>query len=494
MFSTVRARITLAMASLVVLLGAASFFAVREVMQLEALSQQVAAIDEGTHRLHVVATAMRDAYAHQAHVVILNDRSHLDHYQETQAAAVLALQAARAVLVDVDDRTALDGIARVVTDLDVTFRDELLPTIPGPGGPAVAAAHHKAMHLVEDGQARADKLVARLHSRAGEIGKAVQAARDRLLFRCAALFAVALAFSVAVAFILDRQVSSPLRELEAAAARLGKGQLTTRVAAVGNHELASLARHWNEMAAGLQERERRLLEAERLAGIGRLAAGVAHEINNPLAVMLGYVRLVERRLGRSDNSDGNSDDDRAGLADLAMVRAEIKRCQEIVAGLLDLSRPPRLAAAPVDVVALVREAAAPLTPLPDGRARVEVTGNDQLQVVGDEGKLMQVLRNLLQNAVDAAPERAIDVAVFAENDNVVVDVKDHGPGLSDEARAHLFEPFFTSKAKGTGLGLAVSRANALAHGGALECLTTSPSGSGATFRLRLPQADAAVTV
>lgn len=476
MFSSVRARITLAMASLVALLALASAIAVREVVRLEELSLQVAKIDAGTASLHRLAIAMRDAYAHQAHILILDDRTHLDHYGETHDAALRAVLAARAVLTDPADQAELEASARLVVDLDSSFRTELLPLVPG-GGPRQATAHENAIHLVEKGQAIADRLTRRLDARAADIRTAVQAVRERLFGRCALLFAAALVLAVVVTVLLDRQVSVPVRCLEAGVRKLGDGDLSTRVTADGDYELASLARHFNEMASELQERERKLLEAERLAGIGRLAAGVAHEINNPLGVMLGYVRLIERS------------EDAAVKEDAAMVRAEIARCQQIVAGLLDLARPPRLVLNDVDLVAVARDAAQPLGALPDGRARVAVRAlrpEESCVAVVDEGKILQILRNLYDNAVEADPDHPIDVELGQVDGRVQIAVTDHGAGLSAEAKARLFEPFFTNKPKGTGLGLAVSRTFAEALGGTLELVdNASPS---TRFVLTLPRA------
>ncbi|MDP2343994.1 MAG: HAMP domain-containing sensor histidine kinase [Deltaproteobacteria bacterium] len=479
MFSSVRARITLAMASLVALLALASAVAVREVMLLEALSQQVAEIDAATSSLHRLAIAMRDAYAHQAHVVITDDRSHLDHYGETHAAALRAVVAARATLKDPGDLVELEGIARVVVDLDTSFRTDLLPLIAS-ASPQRAAAHDKAIHLVEHAQGAADKLTRRLDARAADIRTAVQASRERLFGRCALLLAAALLLAVVVTALLDRQVSVPVRRLEAAVRRLGDGDLSTRVRADGDDELASLARHFNEMASELQEREHKLLEAERLAGIGRLAAGVAHEINNPLGVMLGYVHLIER-----------SDDDGV-KADAAMVRAEIARCQQIVAGLLDLARPPRLTLDDVDLIAVARDAAQPLGALPDGRPRVLVRALRPAEpciAIADEGKVLQILRNLYDNAVDADPDRPVEVELVRVGGAVQIAVIDHGGGLTAEAKARLFEPFFTNKPKGTGLGLAVSRTFAEAQGGTLELVDAAVDvgAAGARFVLTLPR-------
>ena len=227
------------------------------------------------------------------------------------------------------------------------------------------------------------------------------------------------------------------------------------------------------MTRALAEHQEKLVQSEKLAGIGRLAAGVAHEINNPLAVILGYVKLLRRK------SEG------ALAEDLAVVEDEAGKAQAIVEGLLDLARAPANAPEPVDLRALCEEAVARLGETGRlGGARVSVAGAGQVE--GQPHRLRQVLLNLVRNGAEAAgPEGRVEVEVAAEpGGGARVEVRDSGPGLPEAAHGKLFEPFFTTKPTGTGLGLAVSQAIARAHGG--EITADAAPGGGTRFTVRLP--------
>jgi signal transduction histidine kinase len=237
-------------------------------------------------------------------------------------------------------------------------------------------------------------------------------------------------------------------------------------------EFGALARRFNAMTAALKEHQERLVQSEKLAGIGRLAAGAAHEINNPLAVILGYARLLRRK------AEG------AAAEDLQIIEDETLRAKLIVDGLLDLSRPVQVDPEPVDLRALCEDAIARLrnTRQLDG-VEVGVTGAGAVQ--GSPRKLRQVVLNLVKNGVEAAgPGGRVDVAVERLGEGILVSVSDTGPGIARENRARLFEPFFTTKESGTGLGLAVSQGIVRAHGGEIEL--DASAADGARFAIRLP--------
>ncbi|HEY6105988.1 MAG TPA: HAMP domain-containing sensor histidine kinase, partial [Anaeromyxobacteraceae bacterium] len=196
------------------------------------------------------------------------------------------------------------------------------------------------------------------------------------------------------------------------------------------------------------------------------------EINNPLGVVLGYTRLLRKRAG-------------GPLAeDLAVIEEETLRSLEIVEGLLDLARPPRLTVQAVDLRELSDEVVGRL-----GEARrlegVAVDVHGRGRAAGDAQKLRQVLLNLVRNGAEAAGAGGrLEVAVSESDGRVEVSVADDGPGIGAGARDRLFEPFFTTKPRGTGLGLAVSRAIARAHGGDLAAVEGA---AGARFVLTLPR-------
>jgi signal transduction histidine kinase len=280
--------------------------------------------------------------------------------------------------------------------------------------------------------------------------------------------------AVLVGAYVVRSVAVPVARLHAGAARLAEGDLDTRIEVDAQDEFGALARQFNAMTASLKDHQERLVKHEKLAGIGRLAAGVAHEINNPLAVILGYTRLLRR------TAEG-------GVAeDLQVIEDETLRAKQIVDGLLDLSRPLHGEPEAVDLRALADDVVARVagTKLLEG-VRVEVDGQGLAR--GHPAKLRQVVLNLVKNAAEAAGTGGrVAVRVDADGEVARLAVEDSGPGLAPEARARLFEPFFTTKDAGTGLGLAVSQGIVRAHGG--DLLLEERPGGGARFVAQLPAA------
>jgi signal transduction histidine kinase len=275
-----------------------------------------------------------------------------------------------------------------------------------------------------------------------------------------------------VSFTNGRSIARPLGRLREGASRLAAGDLDARIEIDSPDEFGDLARQWNGMTAALKDHQEKLVETEKLAGIGRLAAGVAHEINNPLGVILGYTRLLRKSV------DGGAQDD------LRVIEEETLRCKEIVEGLLDLSRPLQAARERVDLRDVCDEVVARLgdAQLLDG-VSVSVAGAGAAE--GHPSKVRQIVTNLVRNAAEAAgPGGAVVVSVREDEAGAVVEVTDDGPGIDARTRARLFEPFFTTKPQGTGLGLAVSRALARAHGGEVDAASTP--GDGARFTFRLP--------
>ena len=236
----------------------------------------------------------------------------------------------------------------------------------------------------------------------------------------------------------------------------------------------------------------RTAQAEKLAALGQLAAGVMHEINNPLATIAA---CAESMVLQGEAGEGAPAPELLRIIDL-----EVQRCKTIVNGLLDFARPKPAERAPCDVNALVRRALFLLKHHPRFR-RVRVAPRlaeeGALVVRGDEDQLVQVLIALAMNALDATPEGG-EVRVLTRRvvgagggDEVELAVEDEGPGVPRALHAKVFEPFFSTKptGQGTGLGLSICYGIVQDHGGRIEL--ESPEGGGATFRVRLPAAGAA---
>lgn len=308
-------------------------------------------------------------------------------------------------------------------------------------------------------------------------------------------------------------VYRPVRDLQLGIQRVASGDLESAIRPHSGDELGEVADEFNQMTGQLQaarkeitewnrtleeraERKSRelerahhsLLQSEKLASVGRLAATVAHEINNPLFGILTNARLARKHVERTELAV----EKKAELVEkLGVIERESRRCGDIVRNLLMFSRqaPPKLEEVdPAEVVeravALIRHTYSVLNidlqvELQHGAARVK----------GDAGQLQQVLLVLLVNAQEAMPQGGrVRVASRVEDGSVVISVKDDGPGIPEELRERVFEPFFTTKQDGprTGLGLAIAAGIVEKHEGTIQ--VESKPGRGTEFTLRLPAA------
>ena len=289
-------------------------------------------------------------------------------------------------------------------------------------------------------------------------------------------------------YLVRRLVLLPLNEIVAAAEAIAEGDLARRAPLTGSVELARLATSLNRMTTRLLEEQTLVVRAEKMASVGRLAAGIAHEIGNPLGAINGYTHIARRRLRA------------AGLEDeLDAIERETTRIDRIVRGLLDYARPRRTTPESIAIAECVERVVGMLRDQGALKA-VEVRTNieaDVPELSGDRHELEQALVNLLLNAVDAmngtgvatiaargdtlaalrqdaTPRRHDPPNVFIEREHnprvrawlhrvgepkriLTVTIADSGPGVPPEDAERVFDPFFTTKSpgKGTGLGLAI---------------------------------------
>ncbi len=465
-------RLFVAFTLLVSTFAIASYLTLFHVRQIHDGLLQMKEHEEGVRLALELSSAVRDQYAHQAHTIILGDDSHLRFYTDAERHVTALTARVRAHARRPDELAWVADIERATNDLDSIFRKRIVPAVLERDAREVQAEHGRAQLVVTLIQDRADRLVDRFEASIGEFQLDV-AALQTSAFRWTIFFVVfAPLLAIIVGAYVLRSVARPVARLQAGAARLARGDLDTRIDIDTPDEFGALARQFNAMTTALKEHQEKLVQHEKLAGIGRLAAGVAHEINNPLAVILGYARLRRRK------SDGETADD------LKVIEDETLRAKLIVDGLLDLSRPLSVEPEQVDLRALCDEAIARLreTGLLDGVA-VSVAGGGEIE--GHPQKLRQVVLNLVKNAAEAAgTSGTVEVRVERRNGTARVTVRDSGPGIPRDARTKLFEPFFTTKDTGTGLGLAVSQGIVHAHGGEIE-VESLPEG-GAQFTVTLP--------
>ncbi len=240
-----------------------------------------------------------------------------------------------------------------------------------------------------------------------------------------------------------------------------------------------------ETIQDLKDSQSRLIQAEKLASMGQMAAGIAHEINNPLGIVLMYAHLLRAELAESAGGQG--------LADADRIIRESERARSIVQGILNFAREKKIERQETDINALVREAARAVPALaPSGRVRVELALDAGMKDHSvDSSQVRQVFDNLLKNAVEAMPGGGtIRIETKEGEGEFLVSVADTGPGIPEGVLEHLFTPFYTTKrvGKGTGLGLSVCYGIVKMHGGWIRGRNRAEGGACFEIGLRDPAA------
>jgi signal transduction histidine kinase len=471
-FST-RRRLVAAFAAVLGVFLCALAFQIVGLWRMEATFEAMKAHEEQMRIALLLEDAVRDQYGHAGRFAI-GENLDLAAYEEARGRAVELGAVLSRLVAEPESVAWMREIGEASRELDRMFREQIAPAAHE-RDPHAALAHERSYPLVSRIEQNVDSIFARLQGATTAFRRDLVEAQVRALRWTAALLVATPILVAAAVLYLARSIARPLARLSEGAAALARGELDTRIDVDTPDEFGALAAEFNEMTIALKQNQERLVASEKLAGVGRLAAGVAHELNNPLQVMLGYLSL---------NRDHP---DRRLAAQLSLVEDEALRCKGIVDGLLELSR-PAVSSLPVDLRALCENVAGALrVSMSAPLARLQV-GGDAL-ALGESAKLRQVVFNLMKNALEAAgPTGEVDVNIRVRGTDAEIVVRDDGPGVPSEARPKLFEPFFTTKPGGRGLGLAVSRAVALAHGG--DVALEPASGRGAAFTLRLPAAPA----
>jgi signal transduction histidine kinase len=226
----------------------------------------------------------------------------------------------------------------------------------------------------------------------------------------------------------------------------------------------------------------RLARAEKLAIAAELSAVMAHEIKNPLAPIRGYAQLLSTKLDRVDPADRE-----LFSRALAVIREEVERIDRRVTKLLERMHAHKTERAPaaIDLVQAVNDAIRLAEGTPNAPPIVSAIPKDPIEVLGDEDDVRGAMLNVLENAIEAMAGAAgvIEVRIRREGEQAVVEVLDEGPGIDPEAAARAFESFFTTKAAGTGLGLAVVKA-AVEAGGGEATIAPRPDRRGTRVQMR----------
>jgi signal transduction histidine kinase len=296
-----------------------------------------------------------------------------------------------------------------------------------------------------------------------------------------------LVLALGIAVFIGWRFTRPIKQLASAAKRVAAGSLNFRVKISRGDEVGELGATFNEMIAGLKskrELEEKLNHSERAAVIGRLTASVAHEIRNPLNVINLSIDHVRTKFAPTDLAQRKQ-----FTLILSSIKDEIARLKHLVSDLLNYGRPAQLAVRTIDMRELIDEMIALVRPQADAQ-NVSLTveeSPDTAVVLGDRERLKSCLSNITINALQAMPAGGnLTTKVQGVNGFVEVEIRDTGVGISQEAISKIFEPYFSTKQSGFGLGLAVTKKIVEEHQGTIE--VTSDVGQGTAFRVKLPAA------
>jgi two-component system NtrC family sensor kinase len=319
-----------------------------------------------------------------------------------------------------------------------------------------------------------------------------------------------LGVSASVVWIFIRFIGKPVKELVLGTKRVAGGDLNHVIPVRTDDEMGHLAGSFNLMTESLQkaneeihgliknlehkveertqelkDAQEQLLQSEKLAAVGKIAATVAHEINNPLAGVFTYIKLMDRRLEKRQDGDADLEKFREYLATMGR---EVERTSAIVHNLLDLTRQQEPTKKPCDINRLIEESLVIVqNKLKLHNVEVEKRMDPLQNVEADPSQMKQVFINVMVNAAEAMQEGGrLTIRTYRDPDrnNAVLEFEDTGVGIPPEIMSKIFDPFYTTKEKGTGLGLSVVSGIIKRHDGQVE--VRSESGSGTLIRITLP--------
>lgn len=282
--------------------------------------------------------------------------------------------------------------------------------------------------------------------------------------------------TVGVGIVFTRNIEDPVKELKKGMMKIAEGDLDYKINIDKIDEIGELANTLNSMTSELKQSQESLLRSERMASLGFMAAGMAHEIKNALVPLKTLTEMLTVSGG-----------DQTFIAKFnELVPKEIDRINTLSTDLLHYSRPPEPVFEYLDVNEIVAEAAKFLeVQARKKNIKLIVTTSKVSQIKADKEKLMQAFTNIILNAIEAMSGGQISVSTYEKDDYVTVEISDNGPGIPQENIKKVFVPFFTTKKEGTGMGLAITQRIMADHGGTIDIRSTH--GVGTTFYLSFPR-------
>ncbi len=402
------------------------------------------------------------------------------------------------------EKLQLEACEQILGNLDAELKKERVPSVNGES-PDILGERKPARVLVNQLLVAIDDLIRNINDELKE--RMDQSRREQRISQIilVSTSAVALVFMLGLLRYMYVSVVKPIRLLEKGVTRVARGDFEHRLNINSGDEIESFANAYNEMAGKLHEmygdlanqvneRSRQLVRSERLAGVGFLAAGVAHEINNPLASIAFCSEALEGRLDelfvqRAAGQATNVQDRDTVHKYLKMIQEEAFRCKEITQKLLAFSRGGDRKREKTNLGEIIQGVLDMVQHVPNSKGKtVAFEPSPYLDAWVNGQEIKQVFLNLVVNALDSMDEGGtLTIAAGVRGGMVELSFHDTGCGMSEEILENIFEPFFTRSrtGKGTGLGLSISHRIITQHGGEIQATSAGPD-QGSTFLVRLP--------
>ncbi len=307
-----------------------------------------------------------------------------------------------------------------------------------------------------------------------------ESAKRKSIFLVSAAGIVGLAMVIVIALVASQRLMVPIRKLTAASEQIGRGNLSAQVEISSRDEFGFLAYTFNDMLTQLKAAQEKIIQTERFSAIGEMAAGVGHELRNPLAAIKNAIYFIKSQLNKKQDAETIHSITQM----IAVAEHEIKTTISISNDLLELSRATKINPLAMDLNAIVKSAVDIISVPP--KISYEKKYLESLPVVhADPERMRQVFINLVNNAFEAMPNGGtLQVETRVMDRGVEAIIRDNGGGIKEEDLNKIFEPLFTTKVKGTGLGLAIVNKIIETHGGRIS--VKSLVGVGTEFTVFLP--------
>jgi signal transduction histidine kinase len=359
---------------------------------------------------------------------------------------------------------------------------------------------------VDELQIKTSQLPRFLNQRLDDFAKSARTEYHFWMFLSASFLFAAFVLSIILIHRFNSRIFRPLEVLVNGSRTVARGCYSHRIALNSRDEMGELANAFNAMTGNfqqinadlnrqVQERTKEVVRSEKMASVGFLAAGVAHEINNPLASIAWSAESLESRIEDilSPYLDNAEPDQQQQVEEmkkyLRRIQDEAFRCKGITAALLDFSRMGDTRKQPANVVEIVQTVIDMVRPLSRYRSRrIDFDSDASIVAVVNAQEIKQVVLNLITNSLDSVDDNGwVKIRLERNPQSAVLTVSDNGCGMTREVLQHLFEPFFTRKrdGQGTGLGLSISYQIIQEHGGQILPHSDGP-GTGSTFTITLP--------